>query len=73
MIYLKYKINSLILHNSGLLQLLFFLNSYAINFRVSFLKPETIDIRDLQNLVVSDFEFIRDWTFKDACRALTVV
>jgi hypothetical protein len=58
---MKYKI----LNISGFLLLLFFLNSCATNVRVSILKPATIYIGDLQNLAVSDFEFIGDWTFKE--------
>ena len=62
---LKYRIKYRVFNICGFFLILFFLNSCATNVRVSILKPATIDIGDLQNLAVSNFEFIGDWTFKE--------
>jgi len=65
MTYLKYRLKYKKFNISVFFLLLFFLNNCATNVNVSILKPATIDIGDLQNLAVSDFEFIGDWTFKE--------
>ena len=66
MVYINFRIKHQIFNICGLFLVLLFLNSCATtNVRVSILKPASIDIGDIQNLAVSDFEFIGDWTFKE--------
>ena len=47
------------------LVLLFLINACATYVDVKVLKPATVDIGDLKNLAVSDFEFVGSWTFDE--------